>query len=55
MENVVKVLQLCEVRTIPLNGKLHNLASCFPFISPKFDMYITVEPIESYLLRKFLN
>ena len=55
MENVVKVLQLCEVGTIPLNRKLHNLASCFPFLFPNFHMYVSVEPLKSYRLRKCLN
>ena len=55
MENVVKVLQLCEVGTIPLNRKLHNLAPCFPFLFPNFHMYVSVEPLKSYRLRKCLN
>ena len=55
MENVVKVLQICELRTIHLNRKLQNLASCFPFLSPNFHIYVSAEPLESYWLRKCVN
>ena len=55
MENVVNVLQICELGAIPLNRKLHNLDSCFPFLFPNFHIYVNAKPLKSCRLRKCLN